>query len=431
MAHKLIQYFITRPYYGIILLLFIIATITLISLQQPAEEPPTPQHLIQILPTPILAVPHNQAAYWQDEEVQTGDNLPLLLKRLGINQSEIQHLIQESPFDLKQLNLKSGQIISVRLNTEHHISDIQFFNDDDNGERNLIAIQKNNHKWHIHSATAETQTLPTLRSVIITSSATGALARAGVPIEIRMALKEIFHQQIDLDQLDTGDHIRILYETLYFRGQAVATGNILAAEITHRQQTYSRYYFESQHQIGHFYDENGQPKNQGFNNQPIEYYSRISSPYGIRIHPILGSVRMHTGIDYAAPTGTKILAPSNGIVSFIGWKGGYGKTVILSHHHGIETLYAHMSAYPAHLTVGQPIKAGEIIGFVGSTGRSTGPHLHYEVRINGQHINPASIALPTPQLTPQELPLFIQQRNHIQHIFALINQLPVMVSQQD
>lgn len=388
------------------------------------------EYITQTLPVP--SIPNTSITpYWYDEEVQSGDNLSLVLGRLGINEHSIQNFLKESPVDTKILQLRAGQIISVRVDSHQDITDIQFFNDDDNGERNLIAIKKINGKWALNADEVATETLPSLRSVTISTSASGALARAGVPVEIRIALKEMFADKISLDQLQSGDSISVLYESLYFRGQEVATGNILAAEINTNNQVYYGYYFEEDENNGNFYDENGQALKKGFDGQPIEQYTRISSPYGIRLHPTLRTMRMHTGIDYAAPVGTKVIAPANGVVSFFGTKGGYGNTIILTHTNGSETLYAHLSAFANDLHIGKTIQTGEIIGFVGSTGRSTGPHLHYEVRINGQHINPASIALPTPQLNANHLTAFKRYRQQTDQTLSTVRGLSVIVAQKD
>ncbi|MDO4433391.1 MAG: M23 family metallopeptidase [Alysiella sp.] len=385
----------------------------------------------QELPLPYTAKPAINSAYWHDETVQTGDNLSLVLERLGISKHNIQTFLQNSPIDTQKLQLQAGQIISVRIDAEQAISNIQFFHDDDNGERNLIVIQKIKDKWQLHTDTVDTVTLPSLRSAIVGTSASGAMARAGMPVEIRTTLKEIFADKINWDNLHEGDHISVLYESLYFRGQEVATGNILAAEIEHNGQIFHAYYFEHSNGSGTFYDENGAALKKGFEGQPIEHFSRISSPYGIRVHPVLGVVKMHTGIDYAAPIGTKILAPSDGTVSFTGWKGGYGHTIMLTHNNGIETLYGHMSAYINGVVVGKHVKAGDVIGLVGSTGRSTGPHLHYEVRINGQHVNPATVALPTPQLSIQQRAALKKYREATDNTLKTVRGLPVMVAQHD
>lgn len=399
---------------------------------QPQTDEIKTERVIQTLPMPQFSGSLKATgSYWYDEEVQTGDNLSVVLGRLGVSEHSIQTFLQESPIDTKMLQLRAGQIISARVDSAQEVTDVQFFNDDDNGARTLVAIQKVNGKWQLNSGAVQTETMPSLRSAIITTSASGALARAGVPVEIRTSLKEMFADKINLDKLKEGDSIRVLYESLYFRGQEIATGNILAAEVSSGGQTYRGYYFEHGDSGGNFYDEYGEALKKGFDGLPIEGPIRISSPYGIRRHPVLGDIRMHTGIDYAAPTGTKIIAPSDGTVTFTGWKGGYGNTIMLVHESGMETLYAHMSAFISGVNVGTRVKAGDVIGLVGSTGRSTGPHLHYEVRINGQYVNPATAALPTPKLDKAELAALRQYRLKTDATLAIVRHLPVMVSQRD
>ncbi len=401
--------------------------------QQQKSYAPSVHTLTQTLPLPALNLTPTTASYWYDEEVQTGDTLAIVLARLGVNEESIQAFLQNSPINIQKLKLRAGQIVSAQVDGAHHVTDIQFFHDDDDGEHHLIAMERVNNKWQMHAGAVDTDTLPSLRSVVVSSSASGALARAGVPVEVRTTLKEIFADKFNWDDLAEGDSIRVLYESLYFRGQEVATGNVLAAEITLRDKTYYGYYFENGEQDsgGNYYDENGQALKKGFDGLPIEYFSRISSPYGIRIHPISHAVRMHTGIDYAAPTGTKVLAPSDGVVSFRGWKGGYGNAVMITHDNGVETLYGHLSAFINGVDVGRRVGAGSVIGLVGSTGNSTGPHLHYEVRIGGHHVNPATVALPTPKLSVKDHAALQKYRIKINDIMQSVRGLPVMVSQRD
>ncbi|UOP04926.2 peptidoglycan DD-metalloendopeptidase family protein [Conchiformibius kuhniae] len=397
----------------------------------PAEQYKV-ERVVQELPMPAVAANGSKGtSYWYDEEVQTGDNLSLILTRLGVSENSIQNFLKNSPVDTKMLQLRAGQIISARVDSAGDVTDVQFFNDDDNGERNLVAIEKINGKWQLHVGEVDTETMPSLRSVVVSTSATGALSRAGVPVEIRTSLREMFSDKFDLNELKAGDSIRVLYESLYFRGQEIATGNVLAAEVSTGGRTYHGYYFEHGDTGGNFYDEKGNALKKGFAGQPIEFFSRISSPYGIRLHPVLKTIKMHTGIDYAAPTGTKILAPSDGVVTFRGWKGGYGNTVMVSHGNGMETLYAHMSAFVSGVDEGTRVRAGDVIGLVGSTGRSTGPHLHYEVRIGGQHVNPATAALPTPKLNAPDLAALKKYQKKTDETLAAVRGLPVMVSQKD
>ncbi|MDK4696992.1 M23 family metallopeptidase [Kingella negevensis] len=398
------------------------------------EQKQVQQHkVVEKLMLPKTGEQSVPVSYWYDEEVQTGDNLSIVLERLGVSEHSIQTFLKESPIDTKMLQLRAGQIISARVDSSNEVTDIQFFNADDDGERNLVAIEKLNGKWQLHAGAVDTETLPSLRSVVVTTSSSGALARAGVPVEIRTALKEVFADKFDLDNLHAGDSVRVLYESLFFRGQEVATGNVLAAEITTGGKTYYGYYFENgdQDSGGNYYDEKGEALKKGFDGLPVETYTRISSPYGIRVHPVLHTVRMHTGIDYAAPMGTKVLAPSDGVVSFRGWKGGYGNAVMITHGNGMETLYGHLSAFVDGVNVGSFVGAGSVIAFVGSTGRSTGPHLHYEVRINGQHVNPASVALPTPKLSATDLAALKKYRVKTDEIMKSVRGLDVMVSQVD
>jgi len=260
----------------------------------------------------------------------------------------------------------------------------------------------------------------------------GDMLRAEIPSEVYIQLKEIFSDSFNMSDLGEGDTVRLLYNSMYFRGQQMAVGDILAAEVVKDGKTYQAYYYsqgKGDEESGSYYDQNGKSLQQkeGFNIEPV-VYTRISSPFGYRVHPVLHTVRMHTGIDYAAPSGTPIKATADGVITFKGWKGGYGNTVMIRHSNGVETLYGHMSAFtPAQGTV----RAGEVIGFVGTTGRSTGPHLHYEARVNSQPVNPTTVALPTPKLTPTNMAAFRQQQKSANTILASVRGLPVSVAQLD
>ena len=257
----------------------------------------------------------------------------------------------------------------------------------------------------------------------------GAMSRAEIPAEVRDSLRELLSNRLDLYKLEAGDTVRILYQVNYFHGQQISMGDILAVEISHQGKLYRAYYF-GEDGNGRYYDEHGQPLKKGFETQPVPG-SRISSPFGVRVHPILGYLRMHTGIDYAAPTGTPIHAPSDGIVEFRGPKGGYGNTVILRHNDSMQTLYGHMSAFSANAAPGQRVRAGDIIGFIGTTGRSTGPHLHYEVRLNGVPVNPAGVALPAKRLTTAELAEFRRQQQTVEQKLAQLRGIGKTVAQLD
>lgn len=403
------------------------------------EPQPQPQkslfqveRVLEELPAVYVESATYQGSYWSQEAVQPGDTLSDVLARIGVTAEDIKKVMVKNAIDRKMALVRAGQSVSARFDAAGNVTDIQFFSDDDNGEGYLIAIEKVNGKWQKSASTVEMETMPTLRSVQVRTSARGAMAQAGIPVEIREALSEIFNDVVNIEELSSGDAIRLLYNSMYFRGQEMATGDILAAEVVKDGKTYQAYYYsqgKGDEESGSYYDQNGKSlrHRDGFNVQPVGN-ARISSPYGLRLHPILRTVKMHTGIDYAAPTGTPIRAAADGILTFKGWKGGYGNTVVLQHSNGIETLYAHMSEFSS---AQGSVRAGDIIGYVGSTGRSTGPHLHYEARKNGEPVNPSTVALPTPKLTPDNMAEFKEQQRKNSSTLAAVRNLTVTVAQLD
>lgn len=372
-----------------------------------------------------------QSSYWTQEVVQQGDSLADVLTRMGVPQVDIKAIMAKNNAQRDMKNLRTNQSVNVRVDASGQVTDVQFFADEEL-EQNLVALEKVKGKWQASASEIDMKTMPTLRAVQIRSSAIGDMLRAEIPSEIYIQLREIFADTLDMQSLKEGDAIRLLYNSMYFRGQQMAVGDILAAEIVKGGKTYQAYYYsqgKGDEESGSYYDQNGKSLQQkeGFNTQPVNY-TRISSPYGYRVHPVLHTVRMHTGIDYAAPMGAPIRAAADGMITYKGWKGGYGHTVMLVHSNGVETLYGHMSAFSdAHGSV----RAGDIIGYVGTSGRSTGPHLHYEARVNGQPVNPTTVALPTPKLTPTNMAAFRKQQKEANTTLAAVRGLQVSVAQLD
>ena len=383
------------------------------------------------LPAVYVETGNFQSSYWAQEVVQQGDSLADVLTRMGVPQTDIKQIMAKNSAERDMQHLRANQSVNIRIDASGQVTDVQFFTDEEL-ERNLVALEKVKDKWQASTSEVDMKTMPTLRSVVVRTSARGAMAQAEIPVEIRESLSEIFSDVLSLEDLKEGDVIRLLYDSMYFRGQQMGTGNILAAEIVKGGKSYQAYYYsqgKGDEESGSYYDQSGKSLQQkaGFNIEPV-VYTRISSPFGYRVHPVLHTVRMHTGIDYAAPSGTPIKATADGVITFKGWKGGYGNTVMIRHSNGVETLYGHMSAFtPAQGTV----RAGEVIGFVGTTGRSTGPHLHYEARVNSQPVNPTTVALPTPKLTPTNMAAFRQQQKSANTILASVRGLPVSVAQLD
>ena len=300
------------------------------------------------LPAVYIETGNFQSSYWAQEVVQQGDSLADVLTRMGVPQTDIKQIMAKNSAERDMQHLRANQSVNIRIDASGQVTDVQFFTDEEL-ERNLVALEKVKGKWQASTSEVDMKTMPTLRSVVVRTSARGAMAQAEIPVEIRESLSEIFSDVLSLEDLKEGDVIRLLYDSMYFRGQQMGTGNILAAEIVKGGKSYQAYYYsqgKGDEESGSYYDQSGKSLQQkaGFNIEPV-VYTRISSPFGYRVHPVLHTVRMHTGIDYAAPSGTPIKATADGVITFKGWKGGYGNTVMIRHSNGVETLYGHMSAF--------------------------------------------------------------------------------------
>lgn len=394
------------------------------------DRPPLTQQVTEALALPPLhASQGSSVRYWRDEVVQRGDTIARLLNRLGVGDGEATRFIHTSPLSRDLLKLKAGATLSVEVNDQGELFGLRFLNDDENGEKVLVMLEQRNGQWQASADAPQTETLQTVRSVVVRTSASGALAQARVPVEVRAGLSEIFADHLALSSLRPGDKINLVYETLQYKGAPLASGNILAAEIEHGGQTYQAFYFAHDTEAGAYYDANGKPLKKGFVMQPVS--ARISSGFGMRFHPILRTLRMHEGVDYAASEGTPIVAPSDAVVSSVSQQSGYGNVVTLKHSSKLSTLYAHMSRFQPGLQAGSRVKAGDVIGFVGTTGRSTGPHLHMEVLIDGQPVDPATTALPVPGLSSSQRLAFREGSVKLAANLKLLRDIPVSVAQLD
>jgi murein DD-endopeptidase MepM/ murein hydrolase activator NlpD len=235
----------------------------------------------------------------------------------------------------------------------------------------------------------------------ITSSLFKSMNDLGASDQVALQLAEVFRYDIDFAQeLQPGDTFNIVLEKVWRDGEFVRDGEIVAAEFTNNGKTYRAIRYTLPDGRHEYYTPDGKSLRKAFLLAPVQF-SRISSGFGLRWHPILNHMRAHQGIDYAAPIGTPIRAAGDGRVSFRGTKGGYGNVVMLGHSAGVETVYGHMSGFAPGLVVGKHVKQGDVIGYVGMTGLATGPHLHYEYRVGGVHRNPASIkTLPAEPIPP-------------------------------
>ncbi|MEJ2115872.1 MAG: peptidoglycan DD-metalloendopeptidase family protein [Gammaproteobacteria bacterium] len=252
---------------------------------------------------------------------------------------------------------------------------------------------------------------------------------AGMSDGLIMELAGIFGWDIDFAlDIRQNDTFTVVYEELFLQGEKVGDGNIIAAEFVNNKHTYRAYRYTDNNGKTEFYSPDGKSMRKPFMRTPVDL-ARISSRFNLkRKHPILNKIRAHKGVDYAAATGTAIKATGDGKVVHRGRKGGYGNTIILRHGNTYTTLYAHMSKYARKTGIGSRVKQGQIIGYIGSTGLATGPHLHYEFRVNGVHRNPLKVKLPSAKPLPNSeiekfkisiQPMIVQLDSYSQSALAL------------
>lgn len=246
---------------------------------------------------------------------------------------------------------------------------------------------------------------------VIDSSLFAATQRAGLPHRLAMDLANIFGYDIDFAlDIREGDEFEVIYEEKQVDGKRVGSGSILAARFTNRGKPYTAVRYTDRQGNSTYYRADGSSMRKAFIRTPVDF-ARISSRFSNgRRHPVLNKIRAHKGVDYAAPTGTPIKATGDGKVILAGRKGGYGNTVIIQHGQRYRTLYAHMNGFAKGLRNGSQVKQGQVIGYVGTTGLSTGPHLHYEFQVNGTHVDPLSQKLPMADpIAGAERKRFLQQ----------------------
>ena len=257
-----------------------------------------------------------------------------------------------------------------------------------------------------------------IRETVVTGTIENSLyedaLKAGADPQAVVALTDIFAWDIDFaSDIHKGDSFRILSEMLYVDGVPVKTGRLLGAEMENGGKNYTAIYYEGNNGKG-YYDEKGRSLKKTLLKSPLRF-RRITSTFSRgRFHPVLKRYRPHHGIDYGAPTGTPIESAGSGVVKYAGWKGGYGKYIEIKHSNGYTTAYGHLSRIGKGVRSGSKVDQGQVIGYVGSTGISTGPHLHYEVKVNNKLINPLSVkSLPGVPVPKKELSQFAAVRESV------------------
>jgi murein DD-endopeptidase MepM/ murein hydrolase activator NlpD len=236
--------------------------------------------------------------------------------------------------------------------------------------------------------------------------------KAGLSDRLVLDLVAIFAWDIDFAlDIQPGDRFTVVYEKYFYKGKKVKNGTIVAAAFANNGHIYRALRYTDPTGVTAYYTPEGDSMQKAFLRTPVKI-GRISSHFSLaRKHPILNIIRAHKGVDYAAPIGTPVYATGSGKVQFKGWKGGYGKTIALTHGDTYSTLYGHLSDYAENLSLGQHVSQGDVIGYIGNTGLATGPHLHYEFRVNNVHKNPLTVKLPKAKPLPEEYQADFRDKN--------------------
>lgn len=369
------------------------------------------QYQTMSLQLPPLSLARQKGQFgdsWQTISIDRGDTLSHVFSELGIPKSQLQRVIEHPGVKDSLKRLAPGTELAFDLPVGGQLRGMRFTRRSD-GERIQLDLTGDEIVETVLKRDVD------VRTVVVSGKVGRSLFRSARQLglngsHLNQLTDEIFKYDIDFDSdLDADDRFSVVVDQTWVDGQLKSSGPILAAAITVDGKTHTGFRHTRNGRPEYFTAE-GRPLKKSFIRMPIPY-ARLSSSFGARRHPVLGRMRMHKGVDYAASTGTPIQAAGDARVQFVGWNGGYGRTVILDHGRGYTTLYAHMSRF-GNVRVGQRIPQGTIIGYVGSTGMSTGPHLHYEFRVNGVHRNPLSITMPPPEpLGGRELANFRTETN--------------------
>jgi murein DD-endopeptidase MepM/ murein hydrolase activator NlpD len=353
---------------------------------------------------------------WHSVPVRAGQSMADLFQQQGLSAALLHRLLQAEGARGPLTRIRPGQVFDFETTADGELLALRFEKDD--ATRLLLVVD--GEQIRSESQQRQLQHRVQVASGRISDSLFAAAEAAGMSGAATLELAKAFGYDIDFAQdLRVGDEFHVIYEEIWRDGERLRSGDILAATFVNQGKRYQvfRYLFEDGR--SDYYDAEGRPMKKGFLRMPIDF-ARISSRFSTaRKHPVLGTTRAHRGVDYAARSGTPIMAAGDGKVLFAGWKNGYGRTVILQHNNKITTLYAHMSKF-AGLRTGARVRQGEVLGYVGASGLASGPHLHYEFRIAGVHRDPLKVTMPKPEPLPaSELARFRLQKEPLVAQLAL------------
>ena len=371
----------------------------------PATEPKPVElkTVIESLALPTATVLNQEDnTYWRDVRIQRGDTIASILNRLQIDDAAAVNFLRSAK-DAKTLyQLVPGRSVRAQTTEDGVLIALRYIAADSI----QLSVDRIGDEFKANEQAAPLNTRVVMKSGEIRSSLFGATDAAGVPDAISTQMAEVFSSDIDFHlDIRKGDRFSVVYEMLYHNGEPVKAGRVLATQFINHGKTYQAVYFKDREGREGYYTPEGNNLRKAFLRSPLEF-SRITSGFtNARFHPVLKTWRAHKGVDYGAPTGTRIRATADGTVAVAGKHSGYGNLVVIQHKGNLSSAYGHLSAFAKGLRKGARINQGDVIGYVGSTGLATGPHLHYEFRVAGVQRNPLTVPM------PQSFPIAAQYKN--------------------
>jgi murein DD-endopeptidase MepM/ murein hydrolase activator NlpD len=379
------------------------------------------QDVIETLSLPAFnEADQHEHEFHFSERIQRGDSVASLLQRLSINDVRAFNYLRTEPGARSIFQLRPGRQVRAVVSGDGELQSLRYLHSSDK----FLEVRRVDDKFMAYEQVLTPQRHAVQRSGVIRSSLYGATDEAGIPDAIANQLARIFSTDIDFHvDLRKGDRFSVIYESRYFEGEYLGPGRVLSAEFTNAGKKFEAYLFTDSEGNDGYYGANGQNRAKSFLRSPLEF-SRVSSGFGGRVHPIMKNWRAHNGVDFAAPKGTPVWATADGMVDFVGVKGGYGNVVEIRHSNGVTTLYAHLSRFADGVRAGTRVSQGQNIGYVGATGWATGPHLHYEFKIANVHQDPLKVALPKADpIAPQYRDQFMKQAGAHAAQLALVRDL--------
>jgi murein DD-endopeptidase MepM/ murein hydrolase activator NlpD len=387
------------------------------------EQPVSVQTVVEQLAVSPEALPVPSLPFVYDDHIGAGDTIASVFRRLGIDDPDALAFLQDNPDAARAVQqLRSGSSLTAIVDVSGKLLSMRLPLSAE-GESIDISRQAANKPFQVSSSgPAVLERGVEMRSGTIKSSLFAATEEAGVPDSVATQLADLFDNIIDFRaDLRSGDMFSVIYEIAWDRGAASRPGEILAAEFVNQGVRHAVFRHMLANGRSEYFTSTGQSLRSAFLRSPLEF-SRVTSSFGRRMHPVLRNWHTHSGVDFSAPIGTPVRVTADGVVTFVGRSGGYGKMVSVKHQDNISTVYAHLNDFANGLNAGDTVKQGETIGLSGATGRVTAPHLHYEFRVNDIAQNPMTAILPiTESLSGKELVTFRENTRLLMAHLALLN----------